>query len=82
MSERLEASVAALEDATGWLLGKLPENRNAALAGATPFLRLFGIACGGTYLAKGALSAIRGSSDEHGTNAEGRCWRHAISPKA
>ena len=71
MSERLEASVAALEDATGWLLGQLPENRNAALAGATPFLRLFGIASGGIYLAKGALSAIRGS-DVHGTNPEGK----------
>ena len=70
-SERLEASVAALEDATGWLLRTLPENRNAALAGATPFLRLFGIACGGTYLAKGALSAMRGS-DVHGAQPEAK----------
>ncbi len=71
ISERLEASVSALENTAGWLLGQLPENRNAALAGATPFLRLFGIACGGTYLAKGALSAMRGS-DVHGTNPEGK----------
>jgi butyryl-CoA dehydrogenase len=71
MGERLEASVAALEEATGSLLRQLPENRNAALAGATPFLRLFGIACGGTYLAKGALSAMRGS-DVHGTHPEAK----------
>ena len=69
--ERLEASVAALEEASGWLLKTLPENRNAALAGATPFLRLFGIACGGTYLAKGALSAMRGA-DAHGTQPEAK----------
>ncbi len=69
--ERLEASVSALEDASGWLLGKLPENRSAALAGATPFLRLLGIACGGTYLAKGALSAIL-QPDVHGTNPEAK----------
>ena len=71
MSERLEAGVAALEEATGWLLKRLPENRNAALAGATPFLRLFGIACGGTYLAKGALAAMRGA-DAHGTHPEAK----------
>ncbi len=66
--ERLEASVAALEEATGWLLGRLPDDRGAALAGATPFLRLFGIASGGAYLAKGALSAMRQS--DHGTNPD------------
>jgi acyl-CoA dehydrogenase len=71
MGERLEASVAALEEASGWLLKTLPENRNAALAGATPFLRLFGIACGGTYLAKGALSAMRGS-DVQGAQPEAK----------
>ncbi len=66
--ERLEASVVALEGATGWLLGRLPDDRSAALAGATPFLRLFGLASGGAYLAKGALSALRQS--DHGTNPE------------
>ena len=57
--ERLEASVAVLSEATGFLLKQLSENKDAALAGATPYLRLFGIASGGTYLAKGALSAVR-----------------------
>jgi acyl-CoA dehydrogenase len=71
MSDRLEASVTALEEASAWLLRTLPGNRNAALAGATPFLRLFAIACGGIYLAKGALSAMRGP-DAHGTHPEAR----------
>ena len=34
-------------------------NPEAALAGATPYLRLFGLAAGGVYLAKGALLAVR-----------------------
>ena len=68
IGERLEGSVAALEEATGWLLRKLLENRSAALAGATLYLRLFGIAAGGAYLAKGALSAARQS--DHGTMPE------------
>ncbi len=70
IGERLEGSVAALQEATGWLLRKLPENRDAALAGATPYLRLFALASGGVLLAKGALSAARQSG--HGTTPEGR----------
>ena len=35
-----------------WLLGKLGKNTDAALAGATPYLRLFGNAAGGCMLAE------------------------------
>ena len=35
---------------------------SGALAGATPYLRLFGLAAGGVYLAKGALAAARGQA--------------------
>ena len=42
----------------GGALAKTPE---AALAGAAPYLRLFGLACGGIYLAKGALCSSRDS---------------------
>jgi hypothetical protein len=31
---------------------------NLALAGATPYLRLFGLAAGGHYLAKGVLAGL------------------------
>jgi len=61
MSDRMEASVAALEETGQWLQRKLSEDKNAALAGATPFGRLFGIAAGGVFLAKGALAAARGA---------------------
>jgi len=37
----------------------LSSNPDAALAGASPYLRLFGLAAGGVYLAKGALAAVR-----------------------
>ena len=39
--------------------GALRKNPEAALAGAAPYLRLFGLAAGGIYLAKGALAAAR-----------------------
>ncbi len=56
-ADRLEASLADLDEATEWLLARLAEgNTAAALAGATPYQRLFGLALTGAYLAKGALA--------------------------
>jgi alkylation response protein AidB-like acyl-CoA dehydrogenase len=48
---------SALEGATEWLL--VCEDPNDALAGATPYLELFGTVTGGWLLAKGALAARR-----------------------
>jgi len=59
MGERLGDAVAALAEATRWMGGALGKNPDAALAGAAPYLRLFGLAAGGIYLAKGALAAAR-----------------------
>ena len=59
MGERLGEAVAALAEATRWMGGALQKNPDAALAGATPYLRLFGLASGGIYLAHGALAAAR-----------------------
>ena len=42
----------------GWA-ARCSKNPDAALAGAAPYLRLFGLAAGGIYLAKGALAAAR-----------------------
>ncbi|MGE3624838.1 MAG: acyl-CoA dehydrogenase [Hyphomicrobiales bacterium] len=58
-AERLEEAVGALEEATAWLLTALAGDPQAALAGATPYLRLFGVASGGCYLARGALAESR-----------------------
>ncbi len=60
MADRLGEAVAALTEATVWMGKALATDQNAALAGATPYLRLFGLAAGGHYLARGALAATRG----------------------
>jgi acyl-CoA dehydrogenase len=53
---RLLASIKDLEEATEWLLVKIADGGQAdALAGATPYQRLFGLTLTGAYLAKGAL---------------------------
>jgi hypothetical protein len=60
MGERLGEAVAALAEASRWMGESLQRNPEAAMAGATPYLRLFGLAAGGVYLARGALAAARG----------------------
>jgi len=55
-AERLAASIRDLETATDYMLTAQSEGRVAdALSGATPYLRLAGLALGGALLAKGAL---------------------------
>ena len=59
MGERLTAAVEALAASSRWLGGALAKNPEAAMAGAQPYLRLFGLAAGGIYLARGALAVVR-----------------------
>ncbi|WP_020177882.1 acyl-CoA dehydrogenase [Methylopila sp. M107] len=55
-ARRLDEAVDALESATAWLTS--PDRAPAeALAGATPYLRLFGLTIGGACLAEEALAA-------------------------
>eukprot|EP01132_Coremiostelium_polycephalum_P010520 gene10520-12905_t len=55
-AERLQAGLDDLEATTLWLQQTLAGGDiSNALAGATPYLRLFGLSAGATYLAKGAL---------------------------
>ena len=56
-AERMGEAVDALERATGWMQNALGSATDDALAGATPYLRLFGIARGGASLAAMALAA-------------------------
>ena len=56
---RLSDAVDSLDRATAWLLGKLDNSPEAALAGATPYLRLFASAAGGCALAEDALAESR-----------------------
>src|SRR5262245_60165729 len=57
--KRLGDAVDQLARTTDWLLGNLNGAQDKALAGATPYLRIFGIAAGGCLLAKDALAALR-----------------------
>ncbi|WP_020176634.1 acyl-CoA dehydrogenase [Methyloferula stellata] len=67
MPIRLGEAVASLERAVDFMRANLETRPKDILAGASPFLRLFGLARGGTALARGALSAhrlmSRGASD-------------------
>ena len=54
---RLEAGLAAVQSATGWMLERRGHAQPDALAGATPYLQLLGDVVGGWMLAKGALVA-------------------------
>lgn len=64
----LAEAVDALERATAFMLDASTTRVGDALAGATPYLRLFAYARGGTALARGALAAHRlsaaGNSDK------------------
>ncbi|MGL5447679.1 MAG: acyl-CoA dehydrogenase C-terminal domain-containing protein, partial [Rhabdaerophilum sp.] len=51
---------AALTRTTEYMLANLASKPNDALAGATPYLRLFGLVAGGAYLADQALAAHAG----------------------
>jgi len=54
---KLRDALAALERSSKWLLERVSSAPNDALAGATPYLRLFGAALGGCMLAGEALAA-------------------------
>jgi 3-(methylsulfanyl)propanoyl-CoA dehydrogenase len=63
---RLKDAVDSLERATNWLLGGQHNDLDPALAGATPYLRLFALATGGALLAQEALAAkqLAGNGDD------------------
>jgi alkylation response protein AidB-like acyl-CoA dehydrogenase len=56
-ADRIERALADLSEATRFLQTALAEGRtDEALAGATPYLRLFALAVGAAYLARGAAA--------------------------
>ncbi|MCC0805343.1 acyl-CoA dehydrogenase [Methylobacterium sp. W2] len=58
LGPRLRAGIESLDRATSFLLKALASNRpEEAQAGATPYLRLFGLAQGATCLARAALAS-------------------------
>ena len=74
---RLGEAVDGLERATQWLLAQ--KSSDAALAGATPYLRMFGNAAGGCMLADQALAALRETGDGAGRAALARFFAENIA---
>ena len=81
---RLAETVDALDHATQWMLANVERRPDAALAGATPYLRLFGVAAGGCMLAGEALAAQRlgDSADAAGRISLARFFAENISVAA
>jgi hypothetical protein len=74
---RLGEAVDSLESATQWLL--VQKSSDSALAGATPYLRLFGNAAGGCMLAEQALAALRNNGDGASRTALARFFADNIA---
>jgi len=55
-AQRLNETLDALERATQYMFEALNRDQAEALAGATPYQKLFGLAAGGSYLAQAALA--------------------------
>lgn len=79
-AERLGEAVDSLERATAWLLAQ--KSSPDALAGATPYLRMFGNAAGGCMLADQALAALRESGDGAGRTALARFFAENVAVQA
>ena len=63
-AERLRDAVSALAAATEFMLAHVKDQQQQALAGATPYLRLFGVTQGGVALAKRGLLAAQSGDGE------------------
>jgi acyl-CoA dehydrogenase len=86
-AERLFEAVDVLEETTHTMLRWLGRDQNAALAGASQYLRLFGIALGGACLAKAGLAAEALAADwddesELGRVGLARFFAEKLSPAA
>jgi len=76
---RLGDAVESLARATNWLIAQLAKEPETVLAGASPYLRLFGFATGGCLLAKQALAALRLGEDASARLATTRFFAENIA---
>ncbi len=79
---RLEDAIVSLERTTTWLIDNLEKSPDAALAGATPYLRLFGLATGGCLLAQQAQAALRLGTEGPGRAALARFFAENYAVQA
>jgi len=85
-AERLGEAVDALERATAYLRDALGADLDSALAGASAYLKLFGLALGGACLAKAGLAAqdlaARGDDTQRGRIALARFFAEKLATAA
>jgi alkylation response protein AidB-like acyl-CoA dehydrogenase len=83
-ARRLGEAADALESATRFMREALAGDSEAALAGATPYLRLFGLALGGACLAKAGLAEQEagGAPATHGRVALARFFAEKLATAA
>jgi 3-(methylthio)propanoyl-CoA dehydrogenase len=74
----LAGGVSALREATSWLLSRDQAEPNDVLAGATPYLRLFGLVAGGWLMARSALAASQLLRGTDGPDADAVFLREKI----
>jgi 3-(methylsulfanyl)propanoyl-CoA dehydrogenase len=79
---RLGEALDSLTRTTQWMLSTLDKDVNQALAGATPYLRLFSIVAGGCLLAQQALAALRLHSETGARVALARFFAENIAVHA
>ena len=79
---KLRDALGSLERASKWLLERVTSAPNDALAGATPYLKLFGSALGGCMLADEALAARDAGGDPQRYVTLARFFAENISVEA
>jgi acyl-CoA dehydrogenase len=83
---RLHEAADALEETTRTMLQWLASDQNSALAGASQYLRLFGLTLGGACLAKAGLAAEAlsesGNQTELGRVGLARFFAEKLAPEA
>jgi len=79
---RLREALAALDRASRWLLERMATKPNDVLAGATPYLRLFGSTLGGCLLADQALAANKSEGGGRRQTALTRFFAENVSVHA
>ncbi|MCZ4288321.1 acyl-CoA dehydrogenase [Hoeflea alexandrii] len=81
VAEKLDRAIADLESATAWMQSALSDGRQTdALAGATPYLRLFGLTATTAMLVRGAL-ADTGAPEAAGRAALARFAAANLAPE-
>jgi acyl-CoA dehydrogenase len=80
--QRLREALESLERATAFMLEAVATRPGDALAGASDYLRLFGLALGGTALAQKALAGASGPGDSAGHLATARFFAEHLATGA